>query len=115
MHFKQKLTYMALGGLLVLAGYILASLANDGVAQSGAQDVSFGEITCRELIVRDDEGNPSVVLNTSEYAGGHVIVFGKDGGAAQLKTNEAGGAMTIFKKDHAIALEASVADDGGGI
>ena len=70
MHFKQKLTYMALGGLLVLAGYILASVSNDGVAQSGAQDVSFGEITCRELIVRDDEGNPSVVLNTSEYAGG---------------------------------------------
>ena len=91
------------------------SAVSDSVAQSGAQDVSFGEITCREQIVRDDEGNPSVVLNTSEYAGGHVIVFGKDGGAAQLKTNEAGGAMTIFKKDHAIALEASVANTGQGI
>jgi len=35
MHVKQKLMYMVLGGVLVLVGYILASLANDSVAQSG--------------------------------------------------------------------------------
>jgi len=32
MHVKQKLMYMLLGGVLVLAGYILASLANESVA-----------------------------------------------------------------------------------
>ena len=35
MRVKQKLMYMTLGGVLVLAGYILASFANYSVAQSG--------------------------------------------------------------------------------
>ena len=41
MHFKQKLTYMALGGLLTLAGYILASMNNDSVTQPAAQTNEF--------------------------------------------------------------------------
>ena len=106
---------MALGDLLVLAGYILASLANDTVVQSGARDVIFGEIACRELAIINGEGNKSVVLNTPEYAAGHVIVFGKDGGAAQLDNNEDGGAMPVFNKAGESVLQVGVGNRGEGI
>ena len=93
MHFTQKMMYMALGGLLVLAGYILAGLANDSVAQSGAEDVTFGEITCRRLEVVDDEGK----LFNNEH-GGAVKAYGKDGGQAPFGNDEYGGAMALFDK-----------------
>ena len=102
MHFKQKLTYMALGGLLVLAGYILASLANDSIAQSGAQDVTFGTITCRRLEVVDDEGKKSVELYTDEHSG-VIGAYGKDGGLAGLANDEHGGVVVAKGKDGGLA------------
>ena len=83
MHFTQKMMYMGLGCLLTLAGYILASFANDSVAQSGEQDVTFGEITCRKLDAVDNDGKSSVWLYIT-FDGGRVAAFGKDGGSAQL-------------------------------
>ena len=83
MRVKQKLMYMTLGGVLVLAGYILASFANDSVAQSGVQDVTFGKITCSSLDVVDKDGKVGVRLHTlsssSDEYGGVVSVLGKDG------------------------------------
>jgi len=61
MRVKQKLMYMTLGGVLVLAGYILASFANDSVAQSGVQD-----------------GKSAAYLFNDEN-GGVVGALGKDG------------------------------------
>lgn len=90
--------YMTLGGLLVLAGYILASFANDSVAQSGVQDVTFGKITCSELKVVDEEGKVGVRLHNDHY-GGSVYAYGKDGkGAAALGTDKDGGVMGIFTR-----------------
>ena len=126
---------MVLGGLLVLAGYILAGLANDSVPQSRADDVRFGEITCRRLEVVDDEGNKSVRLYANEHGGavkaygkdggqaalytnehgGAVSVKGKDGGQAELQINENGGGMAIYNKVHENVLQASVEGKGGGI
>ena len=34
MHFRQKLTFMAIGSILTLAGYLLATLGSDVSAQS---------------------------------------------------------------------------------
>ena len=34
MHLKQKLTFMALGSILTIAGYLLATLTSDVTAQS---------------------------------------------------------------------------------
>ena len=97
MHFTQKLTYMGFGCLLTLAGYILAGMNNDSVAQSGVQDVTFGEITCRELTVIDDDGKKGVVLRTSER-GGIVLVKGKDGGFVILSTDKHGGFLHAVGK-----------------
>jgi len=63
MNFTQKMQYMVLGGFLVLPGYILAIFNNDSVAQSGAEDVTFGIITCRRLQVIHDEGESRVVFD----------------------------------------------------
>ena len=112
MHFKQKLTYMALGGLLVLAGYILASLANDSVAQSGTEDVTFGEITCRGLTVVDGEGKRGVRLWINEY-GGRVKTFGKDGGSATLQISWDGGVIAVKGNDGGYALLST--NEHGGI
>ena len=98
MHFTQQMMYMGFGCLLTLAGYILAGMNNDSVAQSGAQDVTFGTITCGQLDVVDDEGNKSVGL-TNSVTGGAVIAYGKDGGKAQLHTDEHGGAVIAYGKD----------------
>ena len=77
---------------MTLAGYILASMNNDSIAQSGAEDVTFGEITCRGLTVVDGEGKGRVMLRNNED-GGIVIAYGKDGGSASLTNNEVGGVV----------------------
>ena len=56
MHVNQKMMYMGFGCLLTLVGYILASIGNDSVAQSGSEDVTFSIITCHGLEVVDEEG-----------------------------------------------------------
>jgi len=136
MRVKQKLMYMTLGGVLVLAGYILASFANDSVAQSGVQDVTFGKITCSSLDVVDNDGKVGVVLRNDklgggvyafgkdgkssaalyndEYGGG-VGAFGKGGGKASLRNTEYGGSMSLFNKAAENVLQASVGDTGGGV
>ena len=98
MHFKQKMTYMAFGCLPTLAGYILASVSNDSVVQSGAEDVTFGTMNCRKLRVVDDEGDMRVLLSNDEY-GGFVLVSGKDGGQAKLGNNKHGGSVVVFGDD----------------
>ena len=103
MHVKQKMMYMAFGCLFTLTGYILASFANDSVAQSGAQDVTFGEIACRGLTVVDGEGKRGVRLWINEY-GGRVKAFGKDGGSATLQISRDGGVIDAKGKDGGYAL-----------
>ena len=103
--------------------------------QPGAQDVTFGEITCRELTVVDDEGKKSVVLYNDEDGGnvhamgkdggfaslgndsdgGAVYATGKDGRSAQLYNDEDGGSMAIFNNGGLPVLLATVGDKGEGI
>jgi hypothetical protein len=57
MQFKQKLPYMALGGLLVFMGLLLShSLTGNVVAQKQDSSVVFDEVTCRHLKVVDATG-----------------------------------------------------------
>jgi len=102
---------MALAGLLVLAGYILACLANDSVAQSGVEDVTFGQIVCRELTVVNEEGCESINLRTDEY-GGVVSAIGKADGAASLTNNKYVGSMAIHNKGGEYVFQASVTERG---
>ncbi len=72
MNFKEKLTYTALGGILVVIGMILASFLTDlSVAQNEQNDMSimddmsimeFDEIKCRRLSIVDNKGKTHAVL-----------------------------------------------------
>ena len=53
MRYREKLTYIALGGTLVLVGMVAGGLFSPLGAQS-QRDVSFGKITCTELVVADN-------------------------------------------------------------
>ena len=60
MKYREKLGYMALGGLLMLVGMLAANLT-----PLTAQRDSFGEITCTGLRVVDSEGRDGVVLDAA--------------------------------------------------
>lgn len=59
MNTKQKLAYIAIGGLLVATGMIISPL--------NAQKEKFGEIECTKLSVADEDGTPRVVLVAGDY------------------------------------------------
>lgn len=105
-------------------------------AQSGAQDVTFGEITCRGLNVVDgkrslvmaylttnehggvvhvcDKGGKSgAQLFTDEY-GGAVLAIGKNGGQAVLNIDEHGGTVGAIGKNGDYGAQLRV-DEGGGV
>ena len=66
MHFKQKLAYTALGGILVMVGMTTATLLPDiGVAQDDMTIMEFSEIKCRRLSIVDDRGRTHAVLQKS--------------------------------------------------
>ena len=66
MHFKQKLTYMALGCLFTIIGYTIASLSGNPVDAQPQADKSeptvVDEIVCRKLRVVDENGKSLVTI-----------------------------------------------------
>jgi hypothetical protein len=80
MQFRQKLAYMALGGVLVLAGHVLPGLVvGSATAQSGLQDAEFNEVTVRKLTVVDEATGATVVRMFGDANGGAVGVYQLDG------------------------------------
>ena len=92
MHLKQKLTFMAFGSILTLAGYLLATLVGDVTAldefkqEKQPSPVAFDEIpaqsekdkttvfdkiVCRELQIVDADGRR--VVHIDEVLGGGYI------------------------------------------
>ena len=69
MHFKEKLAYTALGGILVVIGMILASFftqrsaaQNDMSIMDDMSIMEFDEIKCRRLSIVDNRGKTHAVL-----------------------------------------------------
>ena len=80
MHFRQKLMFMALGGVLTLAGYLLATVVSDVTAQDN-QIESLGHVVCDSITIRkggtlhiyDENGTLGIAMG----AGGIGIVDDK--------------------------------------
>ena len=89
MIFRQKLTYTALGGVLVLVGMLFSS-----ISPLTAQRNVFGETTIvGQLTVVDKDGKERVRLSAED--GGNVFVWGKGGGLVHLFAGDYGGGIRV--------------------
>ena len=94
MKTRERLLFMTIGGLLVLAGMIVGQFVFSPVqAQAGAQDATFKTVRCEELIV----GNS---LNS-----GTVIIDASTGFGTVYTSNASGEVVTVL----------GAGDDGDGI
>ena len=100
MHLKQKLGYMAIGAILIIAGYILAILTTGGLTTQNAtaepdnDNIIHDVIQCRELQIINKEGKTAIRLKTHRSGQGELIIYNSD-----LKTDGVylnGGGLTIY-------------------
>ena len=108
MKFSEKLGYVALGGLLMLAGMLAANLT-----PLTAQRDSFGEITCTGLRVVDSEGKQRVGLMASPE-GGLVAACDTNGNPRTMLVGFKGGGK-IFVMGHGREEHVTIGvDENGG-
>ena len=63
MKTRERLLFMALGGLLVLAGMIVGQFVFSPVqAQDGVPEVAFKKVFCETLIVGDSSNREAVMI-----------------------------------------------------
>ena len=137
---REKLKYMVLMGLLVLAGFIFGNMNKDTEAESGSETID--ELTVRRLtVLKDitviaDDGERRVVISSDENGGevtcfdpegirtaglsigkegGLVAVTGRKGGGASLSVDEEGGAVAIFPVNGKKGGAALTIIDGDGV
>ncbi|MCH8247866.1 MAG: hypothetical protein IH951_15885 [Bacteroidetes bacterium] len=105
MQFKQKLAYIALGGLLVFMGQLLPSIIDgSAIAQRprvilSPKELKFAEfdtVTCKSLKVVDGVGKLLVEIKFT-LNGGKVMVWGNDGREkASMFGDQHGGHVAVF-------------------
>ena len=115
MKLRNKLSYIALGGLLMLIGMLASSMF---MPNFFAQREKFGDIVCTSLTVVDDEGEARVLLSTNPFSaifsgfddkagvfigmdgyGGRVEVSGRSKGSAIMSIDQHGnGIMSTWDK-----------------
>ena len=126
MKLRNKLSYMALGGLLMFIGMLTASVLMPSLT---AQRDKFGEIECNSLRVVDADGVVQVILSANwmdkwntqgvwignNSYGGHVVARGKDGkGEASLSVDVKGGVVDVFGNDKGERMASIGCDTLGG-
>ena len=108
--YREKLGYMALGGLLMLVGMLAANLT-----PLTAQRDSFGEITCTGLKVVDSEGNQRVRL--TGYPDGEIVAACDSNGnpRTSLVGFEEGGKIFVLGHGREEHVTIGVDENGGQI
>jgi hypothetical protein len=109
MKFKERLGYIALGGLLVFMGQLLPNIVTgrSATAQNDKESVEFDEVACRRLKIVDAGGKTYALLEKAE--GGEiyrVIQVFDDAGktVSNIGGNSYGGYISV----HASGSRASV-------
>ena len=107
MNYKQKLGYMALGAGILALGIIIGQWGTPDIeAQSNGV---FDKIICREIGVIDKDGEMTILVQD-----GAVSVYGKNGGSANISTDEHGGVVVVGGKDGGI-VGMSITEHGGSV
>ena len=99
MKTKERLLFMALGGLLVSAGMIIGQFVfSTAQAQAGAQDAVFKTVRCEELIVGNSTNRNAVSIDVNFLGDGSVITLNKSGRVttALLADHEGRGMFTLY-------------------
>ena len=112
----MKRTYIALGGVLMLIGMMTATIITPNlVAQKNAD--TFGNITCTELEIVDENGQTGIRLYTRKHIPrGIVWVYDESGTQAiGLGVTNDGGAIDVCDKSGEIAVRLGVTEDGGTV
>ena len=100
MNLKQKLTYMLIGCLFTMAGFVLSSLFNTPthVQAQDEKKAVFDKIVCKELVIVNDEGKTMATLGTDVIGGYLSIRNDKEKVVAELRAGwgvRDGGVLSI--------------------
>ena len=112
---REKLKYMALGGLIVLTGFVLGNMNEDTEAESGSETIN--ELTVRNMIVLEgirvvnDDNVPQVVIDWGEN-GGNVSAHSPRGQAA-FGVGEHGGLIQVGDVEGKIGAQVTMNENGG--
>ena len=124
MKTRERLLFMTIGGLLVLAGMIVGQFVfSTAQAQAGAQDATFKTVRCEKLEVGDSLNRRAVSIVVF-LGDGSVITLNKSGRVttALLADHEGRGMFTLYGDTNASVGETSkrsvtlsTTDRGSGI
>lgn len=114
MKLRNKLSYIALGGLLMLIGMLASSMFMPNLF---AQRDKFGEIECASLKIIGKDGSPKMWFTTGIAGGGSIMIFNTDTDEKRrdfmnIGFNEYGGVFAIRKDGKSVAVLS--ADKHGG-
>lgn len=113
MKTRERLLFMALGGLLVLAGMIVGQFMFSSVqAQDGAQDATFKTVRCERLVV-GDSSNRQAVMVASFNGNGAVFVHNKAGklATALAVSDRSNGVITTSSNSGKELVTLTASDD----
>ncbi|MYB63937.1 hypothetical protein F4X73_04540 [Candidatus Poribacteria bacterium] len=113
MNMKQKLTYMLIGCLFTMSGYVLSIIINP-LTQGEAQDEKiavFDKITCKKLEIVNDYGKTAAELSSSPGGYGLLKTYNNEG---KLSTKLDIWGMVVFNDEGQSVAALGEAFDGGG-
>ena len=117
MKTRERLLFMTIGGLLVLAGMVVGQFMFSPVqAQDGAQDATFKTVMCERLEVGDSSNRQAVEIESFNGMGA-IGISNKAGKLGALFTvgRHGNGSLNIYNQERTTVAEIGTDADGNGL
>lgn len=121
MNYNQKLGHIALGGMFMLIGMVVATtmtsnlMAQKSFNLSGEMESAvFDEFTCRKLTVVGENGGAATLVNNDGHPGVLLLNDKTESPRVALGSGEDGGIVAVYNNtaNHAVGLLIS---EAGGL